>query len=85
MGALWGFKALTAAVVGGIGSVTGAALGGVLIGLLESLWAGYLPSAYKEVAVFGLLALMLALRPNGLFGTPSAVENPGLWRGRPPR
>lgn len=84
MGALWGFKALTAAVVGGIGSVTGAALGGVLIGLLESLWAGYLPSAYKEVAVFGLLALMLALRPNGLFGTPSAVENPGLWRGRPP-
>ncbi|MFZ1429103.1 MAG: branched-chain amino acid ABC transporter permease [Geminicoccaceae bacterium] len=85
MGALWGFKALTAAVVGGIGSVSGAALGGVLIGLLESLWAGYLPSAYKEVAVFGLLALMLALRPNGLFGTPGAVENPGLWRGRPQR
>ena len=83
MGALWGFKALTAAVVGGIGSIGGAALGGVLIGVLESLWAGYLPGAYKEVAVFCLLALMLALRPNGLFGAPAATDNPGLWRGRP--
>ena len=84
MGALWGFKALTAAVLGGIGSVSGAAMGGVLIGVLESLWAGYLPSAYKEVAVFTLLALMLTLRPNGLFGAPAAVMNPGLWRTRPP-
>jgi branched-chain amino acid transport system permease protein len=84
MGTLWGFKALTAAVVGGIGSVPGAALGGVLIGLLESLWAGYLPSTYREVAVFALLALMLALRPNGLFGGPAAADNPALWRARPP-
>lgn len=84
MGALWGFKALTAAVLGGIGSVSGAALGGVLIGVLESLWAGYLPSAYKEVAVFTLLALVLMLRPNGLFGAPAAILNPGLWRTRPP-
>ena len=53
MGTLLGLKALTAAVVGGIGSVPGAALGGVLIGLLESFWAGYLPGAYREVAVFG--------------------------------
>ena len=70
--------------MGGIGSVSGAALGGVLIGLFESLWAGYLPSAYKEVAVFAVLAPMLTLRPNGLFGAPAAVMNPGLWRTRPP-
>ena len=57
MGTLLGLKALTAAVVGGIGSVPGAALGGVLIGLFESLWAGYLPSAYREVALFVVLAL----------------------------
>jgi branched-chain amino acid transport system permease protein len=83
MGTLLGFKALAAAVVGGIGSVPGAALGGVLIGLLEGLWAGYLPSAYREVALFGLLAVMLALRPQGLFGAPAAADNPMLWRGRP--
>jgi branched-chain amino acid transport system permease protein len=84
MGTLWGFKALTAAVVGGIGSVPGAALGGVLVGVLESLWGGYLPAAYKEVAVFALLALMLAVRPNGLLGQPGSAENPMLWRARPP-
>jgi branched-chain amino acid transport system permease protein len=84
MGTLWGFKALTAAVVGGIGSVPGAALGGVLIGVLEGLWGGYLPAAYKEVAVFALLALMLAVRPNGLLGQPGSAENPMLWRAWPP-
>lgn len=84
MGTLLGFKALTAAVVGGIGSVGGAALGGVLIGVLEGLWAGYLPSAYREVAIFALLALVLTVRPHGLFGQPSAAEELALWRTRPP-
>jgi branched-chain amino acid transport system permease protein len=83
MGTLLGLKALTAAVVGGIGSVPGAALGGVLIGLFESLWAGYLPGAYREVALFVILALTLALRPAGLLGQPLASGNPMLWR-RPP-
>ena len=68
MGTMLGLKALTAAVVGGIGSISGAALGGLLIGLLEGLWAGYLPGAYRDVALFGALALMLALRPDGLLG-----------------
>ena len=80
MGTLLGLKALTAAVIGGIGSVPGAALGGVVIGLFEGLWAGYLPGAYREVALFALLALMLALRPEGLFGQPAAADNPMLWR-----
>lgn len=80
MGTLLGLKALTAAVIGGIGSVPGAALGGILIGLMEGLWSGYLPSAYREVALFVLLALMLALRPEGLFGQPAPAGNPMLWR-----
>jgi branched-chain amino acid transport system permease protein len=84
MGTVWGLKALTAAVLGGIGSVPGAALGGLLLGLLESLWAAYLPGGYREVAVFALLALVLALRPQGLFGQPAAADNPMLWRGRSP-
>ncbi|MGE3295069.1 MAG: branched-chain amino acid ABC transporter permease, partial [Geminicoccaceae bacterium] len=69
MGTMLGLKALTAAVLGGIGSIPGAALGGLLIGLLEGLWAGYLPGAYRDVAVFCALAALLALRPDGLFGT----------------
>lgn len=80
MGTGWGFKALAAAIVGGIGSVAGAAWGGALIGLLEGLWAGYLPGNYREVALFALLAAVLALRPHGLFGQPGAAENPALWR-----
>lgn len=80
MGTLLGLKALTAAVVGGIGSVPGAALGGVLIGLFESLWAGYLPAAYREVALFAVLALALALRPHGLLGQAPPAVNPGGWR-----
>ncbi len=68
MGALLGFKALTAAVVGGIGSVPGAMLGGVLIAIVETFWSAYLTIAYKDLAVFALLALVLALRPEGLLG-----------------
>ncbi len=81
-GLLLGFKALTAAVVGGIGSPAGAALGGALIGVVETLWAAYLPGAWREVAIFGLLAATLILRPHGLLGQPLGRENPTPWRGR---
>ncbi len=70
MGFLAGMKAFTAAVLGGIGSLPGAMLGGLLIGLIESLWAGYISAQYKDVAVFGILMLVLLVRPNGLFGRP---------------
>src|ERR1700735_2988295 len=70
MGFLAGMKAFTAAVLGGIGSLPGAMLGGVLIGLIESFWAGYVNAQYKDVAVFGILMLVLMVRPNGLFGRP---------------
>ena len=70
MGFLAGMKAFTAAVLGGIGSLPGAMLGGVLIGLIESFWAGYVNAQYKDVAVFCTLMLVLFIRPNGLFGRP---------------
>lgn len=70
MGFLAGMKAFTAAVLGGIGSLPGAMIGGLLIGLIESFWAGYVNAQYKDVAVFAILMLVLMVRPNGLFGRP---------------
>lgn len=70
MGVAIGFKALVAAVVGGMGSLAGAALGGLLIALLESLWSSYHTMAYRDVVVFGLLAFVLVFRPHGLLGRP---------------
>jgi branched-chain amino acid transport system permease protein len=70
MGFLAGMKAFSAAVLGGIGSLPGAMVGGVLIGMIESFWGGYVNAEYKDVAVFGVLMLVLLIRPNGLFGRP---------------
>lgn len=72
MGFLPGLKALTAAVLGGIGSIPGAALGGVLLGLIEAMAGGYLPdgSAYKDAISFAILILLLFMRPQGLLGRP---------------
>ena len=69
-----GLKAFTAAVLGGIGSLPGAMLGGLIIGLTESLWAAYLPAAYKDVAAFALLILILIFRPTGLLGRPEVEK-----------
>jgi branched-chain amino acid transport system permease protein len=69
-----GLKAFTAAVLGGIGSIPGAMLGGLIIGLTESLWAAYLPAAYKDVAAFALLILILIFRPTGLLGRPEVEK-----------
>jgi branched-chain amino acid transport system permease protein len=68
MGAQLGFKALTAAIVGGIGSVPGAFLGGLLIAALETGWAAWLPLEGKDVAVFAALITVLVIRPTGLLG-----------------
>ncbi|HEX3974352.1 MAG TPA: branched-chain amino acid ABC transporter permease LivH [Stellaceae bacterium] len=70
IGFLAGMKAFTAAVLGGIGSLPGAVVGGFLIGLIEAFWSGYFSSAYKDVAVFGVLVLVLIFRPSGLLGRP---------------
>jgi branched-chain amino acid transport system permease protein len=70
IGFVAGIKAFTAAVLGGIGSLPGAMLGGLLIGLIEAFWSGYGSIAYKDVAVFGVLVLLLIFRPSGLLGRP---------------
>jgi branched-chain amino acid transport system permease protein len=70
MGFLAGMKAFTAAVLGGIGSLPGAMIGGLMIGVIESFWASYVNAQYKDVAVYGVLMLVLLIRPNGLFGRP---------------
>ncbi|MBI4341206.1 MAG: branched-chain amino acid ABC transporter permease [Candidatus Omnitrophica bacterium] len=67
-GYLIGMKAFTAAVLGGIGNIPGAMAGGLLLGLIESLAAGYLSAQWKSVFAFGVLVIVLLWRPTGLFG-----------------
>ncbi len=61
-------KAFVAAVLGGIGNIPGAALGGILIGLLEALVVGYINPTYRDAIVFGVLILILLIKPSGLLG-----------------
>jgi branched-chain amino acid transport system permease protein len=68
MWVLLGLKAFVAAVVGGIGNIRGAVLGGLLIGLTEFLGVGYLSSQYRDAYVFAILILVLLFRPQGLLG-----------------
>ena len=68
MGVLTGLKAFVAAVLGGIGNIRGAVLGGLLIGLAEQLTAGYLSPDYRDAITFLILIFVLILRPEGLLG-----------------
>jgi branched-chain amino acid transport system permease protein len=68
MGINAGLKAFVAAVLGGIGNIPGAALGGVLIGFLEALVVGYINPTYRDPIVFAVLILILLLKPSGLLG-----------------
>jgi branched-chain amino acid transport system permease protein len=70
IGFVAGIKAFTAAVLGGIGSLPGAMLGGLIIGLIEVFWAGYFTTQYKDVAAFSILAIVLIFLPSGLLGNP---------------
>lgn len=68
MGSMLGLKAFVAAVLGGIGSIPGAVLGGLLIGVAESFTKGYLSSALADAVVFGILILVLLIKPAGILG-----------------
>jgi len=68
MGILPGLKAFVAAVLGGIGNLPGAALGGIIIGVTETLVSGYISSTYRDAIAFAVLILILLVRPSGLLG-----------------
>ncbi len=70
IGFVAGVKAFTAAVLGGIGSLPGAMLGGLLIGLIETFWSAYFSIAYKDVAAFSILVIVLIFLPTGILGRP---------------
>jgi branched-chain amino acid transport system permease protein len=70
MGIMVGWKAFVSAVVGGIGSIKGAVIGGFFLGIVEILSAAFLPSTFKDLIVFGLLLLILLIKPQGLFASP---------------
>jgi branched-chain amino acid transport system permease protein len=69
-----GVKAFTAAVLGGIGSLPGAVVGGLLIGLIETMWSAYFSIDYKDVAAFSILAVTLIFLPQGLLGRPDVEK-----------
>lgn len=74
VGFIAGLKAFTAAVLGGIGSIPGAMLGGFILGLTESFTSAYLDTAYKDVVAFSLLVLVLLFRPTGILGKPDVEK-----------
>jgi branched-chain amino acid transport system permease protein len=69
-----GVKAFTAAVLGGIGSLPGAVIGGLLIGLIETMWSAYFSIDYKDVAAFSILAVTLIFLPQGILGRPDVEK-----------
>lgn len=73
MGFIPGIKSFTAAVIGGIGNLRGAMLGGFVLGMIEALAAGFISTGYKDVIAFAILILVLIFRPGGLLGE-SVVE-----------
>lgn len=76
MGSMLGIKAFTAAVLGGIGSIPGAVVGGLILGIIEVLTRAYLSSAYADAIVFVVLIVVLLVQPNGLFGK---LEKEKVW------
>lgn len=74
MGTMIGIKAFVAAVLGGIGHLPGAIVGGLLMGLSEALVVGYLSSTYRDALAFGILILILLFKPSGLFGKSSTEK-----------
>jgi branched-chain amino acid transport system permease protein len=71
MGLLFGMKAFVAAVLGGIGNLMGAMLGGIIMGLSEEMVVAYISSTYRDAFAFGILIVILFFRPAGLLGKSS--------------
>lgn len=74
MGAMIGWKAFIAAVVGGIGDIRGAFLGGFLLGFVEILVVAFFPSTYRDLIAFSILLVILCIKPTGLFGVAKTTK-----------
>jgi len=74
MGVMIGWKAFISAVVGGIGDIRGAMLGGFILGALEILVVAFLPSTYRDFVAFSLLIILLLFKPYGIFGKPKTEK-----------
>lgn len=74
MGYMPGLKAFVAAVLGGIGSIPGAMIGGVILGIAETMTKGYGPSQYADAISFGILILILLVKPTGLLGKKRVIK-----------
>ena len=74
VGFVTGIKAFTAAVLGGIGSLPGAMLGGLVLVLSESFFSGFINTDYKDVFAFSILVLVLIFKPTGLLGVPEVEK-----------
>lgn len=74
MGWTYGLKAFTAAILGGIGNIPGAMIGGLLLGVIEALAAGYIAIAWKDAIAFLVLILILIIRPTGILGERTAEK-----------
>ncbi len=69
-----GLRAFPAAVLGGLNSIGGAIVGGLIVGIVEQLAAGYLGGEWRDVVAFGLMFVVIIVRPYGLFGTPELIR-----------
>ena len=74
MGAMPGLKAFIAAVLGGIGVIPGAMLGGFVMGIAESLTKGFISSQFADAVVFGILIVVLLVKPAGIMGKKSSEK-----------
>jgi len=75
MGLMLGFKAMFASVIGGFGTLGVAIVGGIFLAFVESLWTAAFPLAYRDVAVFGFIILILMLKPEGLYNSTIKRES----------
>ena len=73
-GFIWGIKGFTAAIFGGLGSIPGALVGGIVLGVLENVGAGLIASAYRDVIALIILIVILIFRPTGIMGKKTVKE-----------
>jgi branched-chain amino acid transport system permease protein len=71
-GGIYALSGFVAAILGGWGSSTGAVVGGLALGIIQSLVTGFLPAGYQDAVAYAVLILVLYFRPGGLLGMPSA-------------